>query len=89
MAARGDVSGVVGANGDHRIRVVPINTASGSSVLCAFVPDRIIINVFSNGSRAKERSIEVDALFAPSELDFDVNKKAFGCGALVPTSLIS
>ena len=89
MAARGDVSGVIGVNGDHKIRVIPINTASGNSVLCAFVPDRIIINVLSNGSRAKERSIEVDALFAPSELDFDINKRAVGCGALVPTSLIS
>ena len=89
MAARGDVSNVIGMRGDHKIRVVPINTASGSSMLCAFVPDRIIINVISDGSRTKERSIEVDALFAPSKLDFDVNKKAFGCGALVPTSLIS
>ena len=93
MAATGHVSDLIRANGDHKIRVVPINTASGNSLLCAFVPERMIVNVSKssklNGGKMRERSIEVDALFAPSELNFDVNKKAVGCGALVPTSLIS
>ena len=87
-AVKGDFLGVMLQNSDHKIRAVPINTAGGNSMLCAFVPDKVTIDV-SGRKGKKQRTISVDALFAPSSLSFDYKNKALGCGALVPVSLIS
>ena len=87
-AAKGNLASDIWQKGEHKVRIVPINTAGGNSVLCAFVPDDITVEVRSDKRRAT-RSLSVEALFAPSYLNFDVKKKAFGCGALVPSSLIT
>lgn len=86
-AARGDISSSVWEGGDHRIRIIPISTAAGSAVLCAFVPDGITLTL--KGKNGKEREWRPDALFAPSYLNFDIKKKTVGCAALVPSSLIT
>jgi hypothetical protein len=86
-ASRGDVSSAVWEKGDHRIRIIPISTASGSAVLCAFVPDKITLTL--KDKNGKSREWKPDALFAPSYLNFDVKKKTVGCAALVPSSLIT
>ncbi len=80
-AAKGDVSSVILSDPTHRVRLVPINTAAGASALCAFVPDKLFLII--DGKR-----IEADALFAPSELNLGADKKAIGCAALLPPSLI-
>ena len=85
-AARSDISSEVWERGEHKLRIIPISTASGSSILCAFVPDRLTVSVKDKKGRTRESA--VDALFAPSYLNFDINKRAVGCAALVPPSLI-
>ena len=40
---RGDAEGIVSQSSSHRVRIVPMNTASGRSVVCAFVPEKLII----------------------------------------------
>ena len=86
VAAKGDVSSEIWEKGEHRIRIIPISTAGGSSILCAFVPDRVTIALPDKKGRTRETAVE--ALFAPSDLNFDINKRAVGCAALVPPSLI-
>lgn len=86
-AAHGDISNSAWEKGEHLIRIIPISTASGSSVLCAFVPDKITLTLKSK--KGKERVIYPDALFAPSYLNFDIKRKTAGCAALVPPSLIT
>ena len=86
-AARGDISSSALENGEHLIRIIPISTAAGSSVLCAFAPDKITLVLKSKNG--KERVIYPDALFAPAYLNFDTKKKTAGCAALVPSSLIT
>ena len=85
-AARADVSSDVWERGEHKLRIIPISTAGGSNILCAFVPDRVTLAV--KGKKGRTREASVDALFAPADLNFDINKRAVGCAALVPSSLI-
>lgn len=85
-ASRADISSSVFESGEHRIRIIPISTAGGGSILCGFVPDRVTLTV--NDKRGRSREGQVDALFAPAELNFDINKRALGCAALIPPSLI-
>jgi len=84
-AARSDISSDIWERGEHKLRIIPINTAGGSAILCAFVPNRISLAIKDKIGRSRE--FVVDALFAPSDLNFDVNKRAAGCAALVPPSL--
>ena len=82
-ASNGKIAEVVSADPTHRVRLVPINTAGGESMICAFVPDSIVIRAEGKGVTEK-----ADALFAPSRLSFGAEKKAIGCGALLPSSII-
>ena len=85
-ASRADISSSVFESGEHKLRIIPISTAGGGSILCGFVPDRVTLTV--KDRRGRFRESVVDALFAPAELNFDINKRAVGCAALVPSSLI-
>lgn len=64
------------------LRVVPINTASGRSALCAMPPDRMIARAITKKNKTVE--LELDALIAPA----DIGKSAEGYGAIVPASII-
>lgn len=86
-AARSDISSEIWERGEHKLRIIPISTAGGNSILCAFVPDKITLSVVNK--KGVVRELAVEALFAPSNLNFDAKRKACGCGALVPASLIS
>ena len=90
-AIRGDINTIFAEDPSHRVRIIPISTAGGRAMMCAFVPDKVMLTIENNGNKkgAKEKSYSVEALFAPAELEFDVNKKAEGCSALIPPSLIS
>ena len=80
---RGDAEGIVSQSSSHRVRIVPMNTASGRSVVCAFVPEKLIIR-----SKKHRKSKEADALFAPAELKFSSEKAAVGCSALIPLDIV-
>ena len=90
-AIRGDINTIFAEDPSHRVRIIPISTAGGRAMMCAFVPDKVMLTIENNENKkgAKEKSYSVEALFAPAELEFDVNKKAEGCSALIPPSLIS
>ena len=64
------------------LRIVPINTASGRSALCAMPPDRLVARIVTKKNKAAE--IELDALISPA----DIGKSAEGYGAVVPASII-
>lgn len=82
LAMAGNITAIINEDRSHRVRLLPISTASGSSSLCAFVPDSIVL-VNERGVRK-----DADALFAPLDLSLGVEWKALGCGALIPASII-
>ncbi len=82
LAIKGNISAIVAEDNSHRVRLVPVSTASGSSSLCAFVPQKITLETKNGGAK------EVDALFAPSKLSLGAEWRALGCGALIPASII-
>lgn len=87
-ALRGDITGLMAENGSCKARLIPIHTASGSSMVCAFVPDKLSISVFENKRKnSRKSSFEVDALFAPARLKLPNYKLARGCAALIPADI--
>ena len=70
-----------------KIRLIPVETANGSSMLCAFNPDRVKVTVWRKNK--KVRCAEVGALFAPSELYMSADKAAMGCHALISPELLT
>ena len=82
LAMAGNITAIINEDRSHRVRLLPISTASGSSSLCAFVPDSLVL-VNERGVRK-----DADALFAPLDLSLGVEWKALGCGALIPASII-
>jgi len=70
----------------RRVRLIPMETASGSSMLVAFEPDRVTVTVSDKGKERKKA--EVRALFAPIELSLPADKMAVGCSALLPQELV-
>jgi stage II sporulation protein GA (sporulation sigma-E factor processing peptidase) len=86
-ALKGDVSKIISLDPTHKIRVVPMNTASGKALVCAFVPEKIHIRAVSigkNSSSERAGTVESDALFAPIDLCLPSSKAALGCAALLP-----
>lgn len=77
-AMRGDISGIVCESVESKVRLIPMKTASGSSMICAFVPQKLI----------DQNGVELDALFAPADICIDSDKIAMGCTALLPRDLI-
>ena len=70
-------------HGYKGMRIIPIKTASGSSLLVAFSPDKITIE--AHDPRKKKSFIStVDALIAPAEL----GNVADGCNAIIPAELL-
>ena len=86
VAIKGRV-GLMGADEMQKIRFVPVKTANGGSMLCAFVPERVRITVADGNKRV--RSFEVSALFAPTDLYLSGNKIAGGCRALISPELLA
>jgi hypothetical protein len=87
-AIRGDISGLIEADASCKARLIPIHTASGSSMVCAFIPDKVSISLCENKKKgAKKSSFEVDALFAPARLNLPNDKLACGCEALIPADI--
>ena len=89
LALRGDIGGIMSLDSSHRVRIVPIKTASGSSVVCAFVPDKIAVSVLDKNGRERKNAVETDALFAPAKLHLSRDRTAVGCAALVPSGIIN
>lgn len=65
------------------IRMIPINTASGRSMLAALCADKITL-IFTHGKRGKACEITTDALFALS----DIGNSAEGHDAIVPEEIM-
>ena len=65
------------------LRLIPIKTAGGSSILVAILPDKMTVSAFDS-KKKQNISLELDALVAPSEL----GKIADGCNAIIPAELI-
>ncbi len=74
-------NGKISQRSPKGIRLIPINTAAGKSVLAAFPPDKITLFYDKNG---KAKQTQVDSLIAPSE----IGKSAEGYGAVVPLEII-
>ena len=64
------------------LRVIPIKTAGGRSLLTACIPDKLTAEIVTK--KGKEVKIELDALISPS----DIKKTAEGYGAIVPSEII-
>lgn len=64
------------------LRLIPINTAAGSGLLTAFMPDRADLSVTDKKGRL--RKINVDSFIAPS----DISASADGYEAIVPIEII-
>lgn len=64
------------------LRIIPINTAGGRSLLSACIPDRITAEV--TAKKGKDVTLELDALISPS----DIKKSADGYGAIVPAEIL-
>ena len=82
-AIRGDFSGVMRKDCSHKARMVIMRTVSGSSMVCAFVPERITLR-----NKKLTSTYEAGALFAPGELCLGIEKMAVGCAALIPGELV-
>lgn len=89
LAIRGDISGIMSLDPSHRVRLVPMKTASGGSVVCAFVPDKMTVAELDKNGREGKRAVETDALFAPAVLHISRDKSAVGCAALVPSGIVN
>lgn len=86
-AMRGDISSIMTLDPAHRARLIPMSTANGRSLICAFIPDKIRVEsetvkrgLFDNGRIAYES----DSLFAPAKLRFAIGRTAMGYAALLP-----
>lgn len=87
-ALMGDISGVMSEDPSHKVRIIPLRTVSGSSMVCAFVPDKMSINVSEKKKNASaDRYFEIEALFAPAKLKFSKERSARGCAALIPADI--
>ena len=64
------------------IRIVPINTAAGRSLLCAVSPDKMTCTVANKKGRAID--LDLDALIAPS----DIKSSADGASAVIPAEIL-
>lgn len=78
-ARQGSVGGIEGLSAEDakKVRIIPINTASGEGALIALRMERITIEGKSGGA-------EIDALVALSQ----INRTADGCKALLPPELL-
>lgn len=86
-ALNGDASKIISIDRAHKIRVIPMNTASGRTLICAFVPEKVYIKAVRMGKGSyneRDSIVESDALFAPINLSLPTNKTALGCAALLP-----
>ena len=84
----GDISGVMTDGARHKARLIPVHTAAGSSMICAFVPEKMSITVCEKSKKGvRESSFEIDALFAPSKLRLTNDRRAAGCAALIPADI--
>ena len=90
----GRIASVSGMRGDLdamdeedrlKLRLIPISTAAGESVLYAFLPENVTVTV---KKKNKRRQMEIDALFAPSELALSADKRAMGCNALISQDIL-
>lgn len=82
LAIRGDITGILEESLENKARLVSMKTASGGSMVCAFVPQKMTV---SNG---KSKGSEIEALFAPANICLTSDKIAMGCSALLPRDLI-
>ena len=64
------------------VRIVPINTAAGRSLLCAVTPDKMTCTVVTK--KGKNIEISLDALVAPS----DIKSSADGASAVIPADIL-
>ena len=85
-AMRGDITGILEENYENKVRLVSMKTASGSSMVCAFIPQKITAAVSARNGKLK--GTEIDALFAPADICLTSDKIAMGCAALLPRDLI-
>ena len=83
----GDISAIISEDSSHKVRLIPMHTASGSSVACAFVPERIRISVRGRRGAANEKYVDADAIFAPARLCLSSDRAAKGCSALIPADI--
>ena len=65
------------------LRLIPIKTAIGTSMLAALLPDRSIAEIYNSKTKKTEK-IELDTLVASS----DLGKIADGCNAIIPAEII-
>lgn len=72
--------------GHRHVRLIPIGTAAGSSMLVAFEPERMAVTVADK--KQKSRTAEIKALFAPAEISLSSDKTAAGCHALISPELL-
>lgn len=84
-AMNGDALGVIRENNENKIRLISVKTAAGSSIACAFVPQRITVDTC--GKRGRSKCTEIDALFAPADLCLSSYKMAMGCSVLLPRDI--
>lgn len=76
-------SGVARASPSLRgLRLIPIKTASGHSLLCSAIPDKLTAEVVTKKGRTE--TIELDALIAPS----DIQSSAEGTLAIIPAEIL-
>ena len=64
------------------LRLVPVKTASGRSMLCAASPDSLTASVTTK--KGKSATVSLDALIAPS----DIGSSADGHRAIIPAEII-
>ena len=64
------------------LRLVPVKTASGRSLLCAALPDSLVASVTTK--KGKSATLTLDALIAPSDID----SSADGAKAVIPAEII-
>ena len=65
------------------LRLIPIKTAGGASMLVATFPDKSVAEVY-DAKKKQTIKLELDALIAPS----DLGKIADGCNAIIPSEII-
>ena len=85
MAVAGRV-GMIPREKIEGIRLIPIETAAGGSMICAFKPERVKVRV--TDKRGRVRSVDASALFAPAELSFSCGRGAVECRALISPELL-
>ena len=78
--AAGGVDAWSQAGATHRLRVIPVATATGHSLLVGFLPDGVELGYLPGGRSAKEVTCRVDAVIAAARLE--------EAEALVPSVLL-